>query len=470
MKKYFYSLLPLFLLFLAACNSQNVLHGTWVGIDDKGGTIEFLPDNKVIVDGVSNREYELSGKDLLIKWLSFTEEYKIEILSKDTLVMTGFDVRRKFIRESVLGTKTERLAMILKEEIRKIKKVSPTSVVLREVKLAEIEDTIHFSESMRNKIDKEGALYLGEVIVPKSPSAQVIVREGRTKGGLLAPIWEETYESILKNMITESIKKQCKTIKLKAIGAAIYDGAAIFEDNKVLNFTYDKKSGWLPKKDQPSIEVFTEAYFLNRFGTHTVKRVRMTPKPDNILFYEGEVEFSGGEKVVVVMDLAKSWLPTVPNDLATAQAVASYRFTNDFARTSKVLNIKQMPAGDYQVELQVDRIDRPIKVIFDANQGWYPVNEPQNLSEIIKCQMSKSANTVFVEKVDLIRKSEKEYIGVAYYSSKDRKDIKVICDKQKFSWEIIGQNAQSNLKSQVPPELLKQLEMDKQTRGPRKAN
>ncbi len=456
MKKYL--LLMCFGLLLASCTSENPLQGIWVGIDEKGGSIEFKPNNKVVVDGISEREYTLSGNDLLIKWLSFNEEYKIEIRGKDTLLMTGLDSRRRYMREDAMGSKTERFALMIKKDIFKKTKTQVTSVTLREVDYEKVKDSVNFSVSSREKIKEGDKIYLGVIVMPNKAPMDIIVREGRSKDGLVAPLWEETFESMVKGMITESIKKICMKVEMKLVSGASYEGTATFEDSKTMNFTFDRMNGWLPKKDKASVQVFVEAYFLNRFGSHTVKSVNLESKDAASLSYTGVVEFSKGGKAAVSIDLTKSWLPLVPTDQATAELIAKYRITKDLSRMAQV--VKATPTkstGEYEVELKLDRLERNVRIVFNANQGWYPVNEVQNLSDVVKCQMSNGLESTFVEDVKLTKKTPTEYRGIAYFSSKDKKDIKVICEGQKFTWEIVKAANDKSFKSQLPPELQKEL-------------
>lgn len=91
------NLLLILLGILTGCsNDQKQVEGGWIGLKGDVRSVEFMPDGKVFWNGVSPRDYSVSGDKLSIKWLGNEEVFDIK-KQGDTLQLENLDKRYTFM-------------------------------------------------------------------------------------------------------------------------------------------------------------------------------------------------------------------------------------------------------------------------------------------------------------------------------------------------------------------------------------
>lgn len=426
-----------FIILLSACSGEkegDELRGRWVGIGSTSGVREFQENNVLIMDGKSERTYSLQDNIMKVKWLSFEIENQYAV-SGDTLTIITPNRRDRFIRESALGPMKNRLADLIGKELRG-KRIPFVGISLEETDFVSVKDSLTVDEKLISDVTDKEKVYVGQIQRGSKGVMQILVRAAKGNQGQLMPRWEETYESGMTRMLKDEMKADVIDVDLvQTPNKKNYAGKVTFAGNDQMGFWYFGERKWRPERDPESIRTFVELKMRQLYGD-VVKDVKM--ETSDKVSYKGTLITADGSEMSFKYNSTNSLGWKIENTEENFRTLVKEVLTRRLGIETEIKSTETVSDTEYKVRAYIKEHDLTVDVFADINQGWYPVNDLENLAKVTKIQMTASLKDIDV-KVSLtpVIGDNTRYTGVAEYTTGEVRKFELTHSGKQFGWKFV---------------------------------
>lgn len=434
-----FAILVGFVLLLFSCNpNQKQIEGGWIGLKGDVNSLEFMPNGKVFWNGVSPRDYSVSGDKLTVKWLGNEEVFDIKTQG-DTLVLENLDKRYAFMPMATYFQMGEQaFASALKKAEKQIGSMYYPYGELQEFKLADLEKEFFLEPKSKKSLNPENPIYYGQVLLPDSTLfgliAQPILLAGKPE-----LYWQETIESATGRYFRRQFNKTAEKVrfKLPKEEKTPLRGAVSFFDGEELQVEYIPGGTPEAVSTPENIAAVGKLWLNKNTGLWSASSVKIDGEKDAEGMYNATATMANGELLSLRVNYKTA---EIVDDGKSPKIALKYRLN---AFSGEEVSFSKFQKGeDDKYHFTVNFA--PSKMSFSGTLPlktmlWYPENTKKDLAVAVRIQMGRTLNKTQITNVEIQETRPSEYLAEVFFEDnegfKSKKSVTIQHLGEGFVWK-----------------------------------